>query len=148
MRELEMCPSCGSGDVGGASGIVHCYRCKDEVRAATTPEAVEKWNIRAIFMRHGFTIKPGETDLKDYVYAAARELIERSNAGEAAMQAVARDLPEGYLVEIGLERGAGWVDLTDEHGEKIDCDDDTEGGMTQRIRNATAAAIEHAKEPA
>jgi hypothetical protein len=99
-------------------------------------------------MRHGFTIKPGETDLKDYVYAAARELIERSNAGEAAMQAAAGDLPEGYLMEIGIERGAGWVDLTDENGEKIDFDEDTDSGMTQRIRNSTAAAIEHAKEHA
>lgn len=31
--------------------------------------------IRAVFMRNGFTIKDGQTDLKEYVYAAARELI-------------------------------------------------------------------------
>jgi hypothetical protein len=77
MRALEKCPSCGSGDVGAASGIAHCYKCKDEVRAATTREACEKWNVRAIFLRNGFEIKPGNTDLKPYVYEAAAELIAR-----------------------------------------------------------------------
>lgn len=33
-----------------------------------------KNEIRAIFLKHGFTIKEGETDLKDYVYSAALEL--------------------------------------------------------------------------
>lgn len=73
MRELEPCPSCGSGDVGGASGIVHCYRCKEQVQRETTPEAVEAWNIRAIFMRHEFFISPG-------LYKAAAELLARERA--------------------------------------------------------------------
>jgi hypothetical protein len=68
-----MCPSCGSGDVGGASGIVHCYKCKDEVRAASTPLAAIKWNARAIFKRHGFIV-PVESEQFD---AAARELVGR-----------------------------------------------------------------------
>jgi hypothetical protein len=140
VRELEPCPSCGSGDVGGASGIVHCYKCKAEVRAATTPEAAEKWNARAIFMRHGFIV-PVESE---QFHAAARELIARSNAGEVAIQHAARDLPDDYLLEVGIERGAGWVDLTDPCGEKVEFNDDTDGSMTQRIRNATAAAVEHA----
>ena len=32
--------------------------------------------IRDIFLFYGFTIKDGQTDLKPYVYAAARELID------------------------------------------------------------------------
>ena len=32
--------------------------------------------IRDIFLRNGFTIKDGQTDLKPYVYAAAEELLE------------------------------------------------------------------------
>jgi hypothetical protein len=106
VKELEPCPACKSGDVGGGSGIVHCYKCGAEVRADTTPQAVEKWNIRATFMRYGFTIKTGETDLKGYVYAATRNLLEhdrgrRGNPGEVAMQAVCADLPEGYLTRHG-----------------------------------------------
>lgn len=34
--------------------------------------------IREIFLRNGFTIKEGHDDLKPYVYAAARELIEET----------------------------------------------------------------------
>jgi hypothetical protein len=140
MRELEKCPSCGSGDVGGASGIVHCYKCGEKVVRFTTEAAGEAWNIRAIFMRHGFTVKPGQTDLKGYVYEAAIALLEadrerRGNPGEQAMQDAARDLPDGFLIEVNLENGAGWIDVS-EHGELVDYEDDTDAGMTQRIRNA------------
>jgi uncharacterized Zn finger protein (UPF0148 family) len=150
VRELESCPACGSGDVGGASGIVHCYKCKAEVRAATTEQAAEKWNIRAIFMRHGFTIKDGQTDLKDYVYAAAYALLEhdrarRGNPGEDAMNAAARDLPDGYGLEVNLERGAGWIDIY-RLGEVIEHEENTDAPMTTRIRDAIQAAIDDAKE--
>lgn len=37
---------------------------------------LSKNEIRGIFMRNGFTIKEGCDDLKDYVYAAAFELLE------------------------------------------------------------------------
>ncbi|ABO60551.1 hypothetical protein Bcep1808_7681 (plasmid) [Burkholderia vietnamiensis G4] len=147
MRELEPCPTCGSGDVGGASGIVHCYRCKAEMRAATTPEAAERWNIRAVFIRHGFIIP---TD-SEAIYRAARALLEhdrerRGNPGEDAMQTAARDLPDGYELRVCLERGAGWVEFYAPDGEAVDLADDTDDGMTGRIRSATQAAIEHAKE--
>ena len=35
-----------------------------------------KEEIRSIFLANGFTIKPGNDDLKDYVYAAAQALEE------------------------------------------------------------------------
>ncbi|MCW5597709.1 MAG: hypothetical protein KIT59_01115 [Nitrosomonas sp.] len=34
--------------------------------------------ICEIFLRNGFTIKEGHDDLKPYVYAAARELVEEA----------------------------------------------------------------------
>jgi len=36
---------------------------------------MKKDQIREIFLRNGFTIKEGQTDLKDYVYSAANELL-------------------------------------------------------------------------
>jgi len=41
------CPACGSGDVGGGSGIVHCYKCKIEVKRETTALATLAWNENA-----------------------------------------------------------------------------------------------------
>ncbi len=40
----------------------------------TNKELITKDEIRDIFLRNGFTIKEGQTDLKDYVYAAATDL--------------------------------------------------------------------------
>lgn len=37
--------------------------------------------IREIFLRNGFTIKEGYDDLKPYIYAAARELVEETVKG-------------------------------------------------------------------
>jgi hypothetical protein len=62
------------------------------------------------------------------------------NEGEQAMQDACATLPGGYLIEVNLENGAGWVDLYYD-GEKVEFDEDTDDGMTGRIREATAAAI-------
>lgn len=37
-----------------------------------------KDKVREILLRNGFTIKEGQTDLKDYVYMAAEELIRET----------------------------------------------------------------------
>jgi hypothetical protein len=71
---------------------------------------------------------------------------DSANDAEAAMQAAARDLPDGYDMRVYLESGAGWVEVDDPDGLTVEFNDDTDGSMTERIRNATAAAIEHAKE--
>ena len=49
-----------------------------QARAALSParEPLDRETIRAVFMRNGFTIKEGQTDLKPYVYAAAEELLQ------------------------------------------------------------------------
>jgi hypothetical protein len=108
------------------------------VRAATTPEAAEKWNARAIFMRHGFIV-PVESE---QFHAAARAFLEadrerRGNPGEQAMQDACRDLPDGHLIEVNLENGAGWVEVMCD-GERVDYEDDPDANMTQRIRDAIA----------
>jgi hypothetical protein len=84
VRELEPCPKCESGDVGGGNGIAHCYKCKHEVRAATTPEAVDLWNIRAIAAR--FTEQEWGDDsswLKVDTDGFARALLERERQAAA-----------------------------------------------------------------
>ena len=46
-----------------------------EALAQPEQEPVNKDKIREIFLRNGFTVKDGETDLKQYVYDAAIELL-------------------------------------------------------------------------
>ena len=42
--------------------------------------ALDRDRIREIFMAHGFTVKEGQTDLKQYVYDAAEALLRASRA--------------------------------------------------------------------
>jgi hypothetical protein len=44
--------------------------------------------IREVFLAAGFTIKPGETDLRPYVYKAARDLIALAFAQQASLTAL------------------------------------------------------------
>ena len=37
---------------------------------------VKKSIVRQVFIKNGFAIKDGQTDLKDYVYSAANELMQ------------------------------------------------------------------------
>lgn len=94
--ELKPCPFCGS-HAESANGFSPCESitfawcsnpdCRlNDVDIGITPE---EWNqrvqpvsagptdaqIKAIFIANGFTIKEGNTDLKSYVYAAARALL-------------------------------------------------------------------------
>ncbi|WP_462382212.1 hypothetical protein [Pseudomonas sp. Marseille-QA0892] len=84
-EQLKSCPFCGEP----ARSEPSFASCPDEEcpgwmvvadhaewnrrteQAATVPDDL----IREVFMRNGFTIKEGQTDLKPYVYAAARELL-------------------------------------------------------------------------
>ena len=38
--------------------------------------------IRDVFMAHGFTVKEGQTDLKEYVYDAAYALLDAARAAQ------------------------------------------------------------------
>lgn len=64
------------------------------IAAQPTPEPValpgrDDDLIRAVCLKHGYTVKEGQTDLKPYVFAAAREL----------MQAARASLPAGFTPE-------------------------------------------------
>lgn len=50
----------------------------------TTPAPLSRDQIREVFMAHGFTIKEGQTDLKQYVYDAAHALLELVAAPQPA----------------------------------------------------------------
>lgn len=40
------------------------------------PRTIQKDDVREIFLKNGFTVKEGNEDLKEYVYAAAAELLK------------------------------------------------------------------------
>ena len=63
--------------------------------------------IREVFLKNGFTIKDGQTDLKDYVYAAARELIERASVAVPVAESAAplKWIPEVKRIEDMSSRG-------------------------------------------
>ncbi|WP_244118703.1 hypothetical protein [Burkholderia gladioli] len=124
--KLAACPACGSGDVGGASGIIHCYGCRLDLKRETTPLAAIAWNERAALLAE-LADKP------------------KPNAGEAAMQRAAAELPHEYQLCIRLERGAGTVDVFDARGGALDFDCGGHESMTDKISAATDAAIEDAK---
>jgi len=47
---------------------------------ADSQPALDRDRIREIFMEHGFTVKEGQTDLKQYVYDAADALLRAARA--------------------------------------------------------------------
>jgi hypothetical protein len=85
------CP-CGSHDVGGASGIVHCYVCKEQVTAATTADAVRAWNERAAAFKAPMTF---EEWAADPVRAEKIPLAKRPNGAYADVRA--------YLIHYGWQ---------------------------------------------
>lgn len=60
------------------------------------PSTVTRDQIRDVFMRNGFTVKEGQTDLKPYVYAAAQELLALVDTRQSAHVSV----PVGLLERI------------------------------------------------
>lgn len=50
-------------------------KCLREAIVLLSAPPVSDAQIREVFMANGFTIKEGQTDLKPYVYAAARALL-------------------------------------------------------------------------
>ena len=67
--------------------------------------------IRAVFLKHGFTIKEGQADLKPYVYEAARALIAPYIA---ALEQIAS--------EEFISLGEGNVDVRPSLSDRAACD--------------------------
>jgi hypothetical protein len=59
-----------------------------------------KDQIRAIFLKNGFTVKDGQTDLKDYVYAAAKELINAARLSDARDASRYRHVRRGKALTV------------------------------------------------
>lgn len=78
--------------------------------------------------------------------AAVKELRELSRRhwnpvyNTDPVQRACGELPEGYEIEIGLELGAGWVDLCGPDGAKIEFDDDADC-FDWKIHAAIDAAV-------
>lgn len=74
----------------------------DVLKAATPPverealAALTDDDIREVFLANGFTIKDGHTDLKPYVYAAARSLLVLAAAAPDAP----KQQPDGHLTDL------------------------------------------------
>ena len=93
------------------------------MEGAQEPQALTRDRIREIFMAHGFTVKDGQADLKEYVYEAATALlaeaqwpqtitpaelakrIERGEKWEVAQQPQAESLESLLSTAIGLLMG-------------------------------------------
>jgi len=125
------CHVCGSFAYGGDAANAQSEFDGAWVRAedAINREEVNADEIRTLKLR-----------LKE-----AQQRADAANPGEAAMQRACAELPFGYEMQVCLEEGAGWIDLHDPHGEKVDVTEDMDGGMTPRIIDAIECAIEHAK---
>ena len=65
-------------------------------------EAMTKDQIRDIFMAHGFTIKEGQTDLKPYVYDAARALLASERVAREGWKLVPLE-PTNKMTAVGQE---------------------------------------------
>lgn len=64
----------------------------------------------------------------------------------AACNAVCRDLPDCWSIEVNLERNSGWVSLVNPDGEEIEYPCNYED-ISQQLADALEHAIEIAKEP-
>lgn len=71
-------------------GCTHCGSDQHNTTECPMRDAApagERETIRAVFLRNGFTVKEGHTDLKPYVYAAAEELLSIARASWQRTQA-------------------------------------------------------------
>jgi hypothetical protein len=64
----------------------------------TAAPAITRDDIRAVFMAHGFVIKDGQTDLKEYVYRAAEHLLQLADAAKVAAPPAINLHPRDYLL--------------------------------------------------
>lgn len=56
-----------------------------------------------------------------------------------AIQEAAGNLPEGWIIELCVERGAGWVELYDADGDRHELDELPDASLAEEV---TAAIVE------
>ena len=78
------------------------------------PAPMSRDQIREVFMAHGFTVKEGQTDLKQYVYDAAYALLELVEAPPAEQQGITPETGNSVPAQgaaITSESGAVYAEL-------------------------------------
>ena len=109
----------GMVDLGGASthriikGASKMKRLPLGTKFYTAPPApvsvnITRDQIRDIFMRNGFTIKDGQTDLKDYVYAAADELVSLLKTQAPVSVPDAMEMDDDFDSAFEHGKAVGW----------------------------------------
>lgn len=59
----------------------------------------------------------------------------------AALLTAAKTLPEGFILSVAVEKGAGWVDLSDPEFAEVKLPDAGDKTLAQQVRDALAAAL-------
>lgn len=121
--------------------------------------AGERETIRAVFLRNGFTVKEGQTDLKPYVYAAAEELLSiartawqrTQSAGVPDVSAMARVLSDRSADACNIDRTDNWAMYGQEYIEDVQAmlaaraqPAAQDQGEVQRLREPTTAMVQAA----
>lgn len=101
-------------------GSVRCPKCWEMMSVPAAPALVSLTDdqIREVFLANGFTVKEGQTDLKPYVFAAARALLAKTLVAPAA-PAPSADLCERICAAIVAED----TKSVDEAGYMLDSND-------------------------
>ena len=104
-RSADHCHYCEKAGVEQLQRLERVPAALTAPQPSPTPQAdsqpapvVDRARIREIFMAHGFTVKEGQTDLKQYVYDAADALLRAARAPADSVTA-----PAG---------GANWQDIS------------------------------------
>lgn len=93
-----------------------------EAAAPGASEGVTHEQIRATLLAHGFTIKEGQTDLKPYVYEAARALLALAPPAPSAQTAAQEAMKVGEIIDnyvTARERVEGVDALLNDEGLKL-----------------------------
>lgn len=92
----------GDPDVGNIHANIRAMKAKlaatpeaDAGNPASTSATMSDEQIKAVFLANGFTIKEGMTDLKPYVYQAARALLATVGAG--GVEPLRKPVEDGWL---------------------------------------------------
>ena len=111
---------------------IYAQRQYEAGRAPTDSQpALDRTRIREIFMAHGFTVKEGQTDLKQYVYDAAEALLRAARdpadsvLEDAAFEAVRKKLcalprysfvlDDDGVVRRVRARAGNWIEFDEAH---------------------------------
>jgi hypothetical protein len=54
---------------------------------------------------------------------------------------VCRDLPNGYIIKLGMENGSAWVELYDDQNREIELPDSTDKNLQFELSDALKQAM-------